>query len=69
MDNIKPQDFKSSLNIENNLDNIFRSGQGAGKSGSFFFFSKDNKFIIKTMRGNEKQVLGKIIDGLVDYFK
>ena len=54
MDGIKSQDFKKSLNIEHNLHNIFTSGQGAGKSGSFFFFSNDRKFIIKTMRGNEK---------------
>jgi len=35
-----------------------------GKSGSFFFFSKDQKFVIKTMRRDEKKIL---IDMLDDY--
>ena len=69
MDGIKSRDFNKSLNIEHNLHNIFTSGQGAGKSGSFFFFSNDRKFIIKTMRGNEKQVLSRIIDGMIVHFR
>jgi len=28
---------------------VFNAGEGAGRSGSFFFFSHDNKFIIKTI--------------------
>ena len=69
MDNIDPSDFKRSLKIESNLHNIFSSGQGAGKSGSFFFFSADNKFIVKTMRGNEPAVLLKHLDKLTEHFK
>ena len=49
MDGIKPQDICSSLCPGKNIDKIFEAGQGAGKSGSFFFFSKDNRFLIKTM--------------------
>ena len=66
-DGIKPADIKSSLHIEDNITNIFKSGQGAGKSGSFFFFSRDNKYIIKTMRGNEKKVLLRILDELIEH--
>jgi len=32
---------------------VFAAGEGAGRSGSFFFFSHDRKFIIKTMTKKE----------------
>jgi hypothetical protein len=32
---------------------VFKAGEGAGRSGSFFFFSHDRKFIIKTMTKQE----------------
>jgi hypothetical protein len=54
MDKILPEDIMKSLSIEKNRKMIFKAGQGAGKSGSFFFFSHDNRFLIKTLQGNEK---------------
>ena len=48
---------------------IFKAGESSGKSGSFFFFSHDNKFIIKTLKGNEKQLLLNILDDYIAYFK
>lgn len=41
--------FHASLSPKFNRDSVFKSGEGAGRSGSFFFFSHDRKFIIKTM--------------------
>lgn len=32
---------------------INKAGEASGKSGSFFFFSHDKKFIIKTMNDDE----------------
>jgi len=32
---------------------VFKAGLGAGASGSFFFFSYDKRFIIKTMSDTE----------------
>ena len=32
---------------------VFKAGEGAGRSGSFFFFSHDDRFIIKTMSQSE----------------
>ena len=32
---------------------VFKAGEGAGRSGSFFFFSHDNQYIIKTMTQGE----------------
>ena len=47
--------LKSSLNPENdkNVLNIFKAGEGMGKSGSFFFFSHDDRFLIKTMTNDD----------------
>lgn len=39
----------NSLSPKLNRDMVFKAGEGAGASGSFFFFSHDRKFIIKTM--------------------
>lgn len=61
LDGLKIQDIQRSLNIEDNIQNIFKSGEGAGASGSFFFFSNDHSLIIKTLQGNEKKVLFNMI--------
>lgn len=42
-------ELRNSLSPKFNRDQVFMSGEGAGRSGSFFFFSHDKKFIIKTM--------------------
>ena len=42
-----------SLSPKENRDMVFKVGEGAGASGSFFFFSQDRKFIIKTMTQTE----------------
>ena len=48
---------------------MFKAGQGAGKSGSFFFFSRDRKFVIKTISKNEKDVLLGMLDDLIEHYK
>ena len=68
MDNIMSKDLRDSLNIEENIHNIFNSGYGSGKSASFFFFSADKKFVVKTLRGQEKFVLLSIIDDMKNHF-
>ena len=44
---------------------IDKMGEGKGKSGSFFFYSYDRKFIIKTITNEEKETMRKI---LLDYY-
>lgn len=46
---IRPGHIKDSLEFEKNKSSIFKAGEGAGMSGSFFFFSSDNRFLIKTL--------------------
>lgn len=64
--------FKSlyeSLAPKNNRDMVFKAGQAAGRSGSFFFFSKDRKWIIKTMTKAELELYLKLLPEFAQHFK
>ena len=64
LDDIMPEDIISSLDVRKNRNMIFKAGEGAGSSGSFYFFSKDKKFLIKTLKVSERKILtGK--DGIL----
>jgi hypothetical protein len=39
---------------------VFRAGESQGKSGSFFFFSHDQKYIIKTMTESDLSTFKKL---------
>ena len=51
MDGKDSDSLKRSLgvNIQANMDKIFDAGEGMGKSGSFFFFSHDGEYLVKTL--------------------
>jgi len=61
MDDISQKTLIDSLNLHLNNDQVFQAGEGAGSSGSFFFFSYDQKFLIKTLKEQEIKTLGKTI--------
>ena len=69
MDGLDPYDIMESLNLNDNIHNVFKAGQGAGASGSFFFFSKDNKLIIKTLRGREKFIALEMLTNNIQHFE
>ena len=46
---ISTKDLLESLDPERNASCVFKAGEASGASGSFFFFSKDKRFIVKTM--------------------
>ena len=72
LDGIKPKDIISSLDVRKNRNMIFKAGEGAGSSGSFFFFSKDKKFIIKTLKVSERKILtGRdgILENYIDHMR
>lgn len=48
---------------------VFKAGEGAGRSGSFFFFSHDRKFIIKTMTSGELELYLKLLPEFCNLFK
>ena len=61
-DGILVSDLIDQLRVEENYDQVLSAGQGSGASGSFFFFTKCRRFIIKTLRRDEKTVLMNMLD-------
>lgn len=60
--------LKCSLGPKANRDQVFKAGEGAGRSGSFFFFSHDNCFIIKTMSSEEKGLYLRLLPKFQDHY-
>ena len=48
---------------------VFKAGGGAGRSGSFFFFSHDNKFIIKTMTKYEVNIFLNLLLKFSEHYR
>jgi len=69
MDGISPESLLQSLNVDSNRDAIFKSGEGAGQSGSFFFFSYDKKFLVKTVHHSEMLMMLKMSKSYLDHLK
>lgn len=53
--------------IEANVHKIFKAGEGMGKSGSFFFFSHDDRFLIKSMTLDDFQSFMKLFPYYFDH--
>ena len=64
-----PKVLLDSLSPKHNRDMIFKAGEGAGRSGSFFFFSFDRKFIIKTMTKDELDLIIRLMPHLKQHYK
>ena len=65
MDNISQDDIMKSLEVTMNRRKVFEAGESSGASGSFFFFSFDNKFLLKTIQHEESKKLMSIIDDYI----
>jgi hypothetical protein len=61
MDGIDDKLIKSSLSPKFNREMVFKAGESQGKSGSFFFFSHDKNFIVKTMNPTDYSTFKEII--------
>lgn len=62
--------IRQSLDLKRNFTRILKSGvNGGGKSGEFFFFSADNKFIIKTVSDAEVEVFREILPAYTRHLK
>jgi 1-phosphatidylinositol-4-phosphate 5-kinase len=48
---------------------IFKAGEGAGRSGSFFFFSHDQNFVVKTITNTELQLIKKMMPKYTKYLE
>ena len=59
-----------SLSPEKNASCVFKAGEASGASGSFFFFSKDKRFIVNTKSPGEKDFfLSKLALAYFEYLK
>jgi len=47
---------------------VFQAGEGSGRSGSFFFFSHDRKWIIKTMTDSELKLYLKKLPAFGEHY-
>ena len=65
LDEIDAAQINASLAAEANRNNIFQAGESQGKSGSFFFFSHDKRFILKTLLKDEKKTLLDMLDAYI----
>jgi len=65
------RDLIDSLDLGRNYSRILKSGNAAqgGRSGEFFFFSNDNKLIIKTVSTEEMKVLLGILPRFSRHFQ
>ena len=61
--------LEQSLSPMYNREQVFQSGEGAGKSGSFFFFSHDKKYLIKTMKKGELDVMLRILPHYLEHHR
>ena len=63
-------DIIESLDFDMNLDAINAAGANdGGRGGEFFFFSSDNKLVIKTIPSFELKSLLEIIGGYTSHFR
>lgn len=60
-DGYSNQVLLESLDPLKNKDSVFKAGESQGKSGSFFFFSSDQRFIIKTMTNSDFAAFQRIM--------
>ena len=65
MHGVTEENILESFDFESNIKEMFQSGEGSGRSGSFFFTTQDKKFMIKTLRGEEKDVILKSLDAYI----
>lgn len=60
--------LKESFSVHKNKGAALSTGDG-GASGSFFFFSHDRKFLLKTMTEDELKLYVENIDRFTAHFK
>jgi hypothetical protein len=69
IENLSLKQIIASLDVMANRNKVFNAGEGAGASGSFFFFSADHRFLIKTLQGTERDVITKMLDDYIGHIE
>jgi Phosphatidylinositol-4-phosphate 5-Kinase len=68
LDEYSAEELDNSLNPIKNKEQMSKIRESEGKSGSFFFFSHDNRFLIKTITNKElNTIIGKFMESYHDY--
>lgn len=65
------RDIIHSLDLDANFRRILRAGNNTrgGRSGEFFFFSSNNKVLIKTISNSEKNILLEILPHYLKHYQ
>jgi len=63
------EQFEWSLRPRFNPGMLFKAGEGAGRSGSFFFFSQDDRYIIKTIKRSELDLYLKFLPSFQRHYQ
>jgi len=50
-----------------NREQVFKTGEGSGKSGSFFFLTHDKRFMIKTIKASELKIMLEILPDYISH--
>lgn len=63
-------DLYKSFNLNNNIQRIIEKfgGPDGGKGGEFFYFSDDNKIIVKTMTDTELNTFKMKLRNFIQHF-
>ena len=74
LEGIRNDDIVRSIDPKKNRFQIFKANSGAkhtegGKSGSFFFFTQDKRYIIKSMKPSEKKKLLGMLPDMIDFLR
>ena len=67
IEGITAEDLQHSFDPAANRKEVFKAGESQGKSGSFFFFTHDKKFLIKTMTEAEFKVFMNFLPRYYSY--
>ena len=67
MDNISDAMIQKSLNPDSNRTQVFKAKESAGKSGSFFYYTSDSKYMLKTISHAEFVRLKTILKNYYDH--
>lgn len=60
-DDLTSDQLKKTLDLSLNAENIVKARESLGASGSFFFFSYDNRLVIKTISEAEVEVFVRLL--------
>lgn len=66
---VKEEQLLESLDPSKNIKQIQNAGLGAGASGSFFFFTNDHRFIMKTMSLAEVNQMIRILPAYLEHIE